>query len=119
MVSIDEAFQLLARFKLSSSRLRISLSSEPDSAGNSPAVKFEMEGRVTGGNDKLREVVFERDDASITLNLCECRFEIVPPNDASTGPTFKATDFNVILRITFPSGGTCEVWEFAGTPRAK
>lgn len=119
MVSIDEAFQLLARFKLSSSRLRISLSSEPDSAGNLPAVKFEMEGRVTGGNDKLREVVFERDDASITLNLCECRFEIVPPYNASTGPRFKATDFNVILRITFPRGGTCEVWEFARTRRVK
>jgi hypothetical protein len=119
MVSIDEAFQLLGRFKLSSSRLRISLSSEPHSAGNSPAVKFEMEGRVTGGNDKLREVVFERDDASLTLNLCECRFEIVPPYNASTGPPFKATDFNVILRITFPSGGTCEVWEFARTPTAE
>jgi hypothetical protein len=116
MVSIDEAFQLLARFKLSSSRLRISLSSEPDSA-SIPAVKFEMEGRVTGGNDGLREVVFERDDASITLNLCECRFEIVSPNNASSGPRFKATDFNVILRITFPSGGTCEMWEFAGTPK--
>ena len=96
----NEVRALLAKWKGDKSQIvRILFEGAIGSETTSFAARFEMEGRVTGFNEKSLAVSFEgTNKTSLRLDLLECRDEL-----------------GESLRILFPKGEICVVAPVAET----